>query len=151
PGADRDGLRWLAFELFSGHRSPSTKTALAAAVRASLPPALVDALIALAHDIRDQARFAEKSASWASAAGQHLASGMSASGDAQAFPWLNPSVEYVLRPQQLDADAAGAPPAVRGPARKSSEGGDSTYAAEELARSGTAGQGAYRIFTTAHD
>ena len=38
PGPDRDGLRWLAFEVFSGRSSPAVKTELAAAVRASLPP-----------------------------------------------------------------------------------------------------------------
>ena len=151
PGADRDGLRWLAFEELSGRRSPHLKTELAAAVRASLPPLLLDELRALGAVLRDQPRFAELAASWSRAAGQHIASAISAGGNSQAFPWLNPSVEYVLRPQQVDADAAGVPPAKPTSTQTSSPGGDSTYAAEELARAGTAGEAGYRIFTTAHD
>jgi cobaltochelatase CobT len=151
PGADRDGLRWLAFEEFSGHRSPNVKAELAAAVRSSLPPSLLDELRSLGADLRDQPRFAELCASWSRAAGQHIASAISAGGDSQAFPWLNPSVEYVLRPQQLDADAAGVPPAKPTLTQAASPGGDSTYAAEELARAGAAGDAGYRIFTTAHD
>jgi cobaltochelatase CobT len=150
PGAERDGLRWLAFEVFSGRASPRVKAELVAAVRASLPPALHESLAALAVELRDQSSFATDAANWSRAAGHHLTSAVSASGDARPFPWLNPSVEYVLRPQQLDADAAGAPAADRDPVRKTSAG-DSTYAAEEMARGSAGGHGDYRIFTTAHD
>src|SRR5499427_5704603 len=151
PGADRDGLRWLAFELFSGRSSPAVKTELAAAVRASLPPSLVDGLVALAGELRDHALFAHAAAGWSRAAGQHVAAAILAFGDSRPFPWLNPSVEYVLRPQQLDADAAGTPAADQPAARRSTPSGDSTYSAEELARAGTADHRSYRIFTTAHD
>jgi cobaltochelatase CobT len=151
PGADRDGLRWFAFEVFSGQRSPVVKTDLAAAVRASLPPSLVGGLRTLANDLRNQAHFAQAAGSWSRTAGQHVASAMSAGGDSRAFPWLNPSVEYVLRPQHLDADASGTAAAEPASTRTSSPGGDSTYAAEELARTGTNGGDGYRIFTTAHD
>ena len=151
PGADRDGLRWLAFELFSGRSSPAVKTELAAAVRASLPPSLVDGLVALGGELRDPAHFAHAAAGWSRAAGQHVAAAILASGDSRPFPWLNPSVEYVLRPQQLDADAAGTPSADQPASRRSSSGGDSTYTAEELTRAGTANHRGYQIFTTAHD
>jgi cobaltochelatase CobT len=151
PGAERDGLRWLAFETFSGHRPPSVKTELAAAVRSSLPPSLFDGLRAIGADLRDQLHFAQAAAGWSRAAAEHIASAISAGADSQRFPWLNPSVEYVLRPQQLDADAAGIPPAKPTWTRTSSAGGDSTYAAEELARAASAGGDGYRIFTTAHD
>src|SRR5215467_1385683 len=76
PGADRDGLRWLAFEVFSGRLSPAVKTELVAAVRASLPPSLIDGLVglvALTGALRDQARFARAAAGWSRAAGQHVA------------------------------------------------------------------------------
>jgi cobaltochelatase CobT len=151
PGADRDGLRWLAFEVFSARSSPAGKAELAAAVRASLPAPLVDGLATLAGDLRDHARFARESARWSREAGQHISAAVTASGNSSAFPWLNPSVEYVLRPQQLDADAAGAPVADRRGVRKGETGGDSTYAAEELARGGSCSHGGYRVFTTAHD
>src|SRR5215471_14612591 len=81
PGADRDGLRWLAFELFSGRSSPAVKTELAAAVRASLPPALVDGLATLGVDLRDQPAFALAAAHWSRAAVEHIASAISAGGD----------------------------------------------------------------------
>jgi cobaltochelatase CobT len=151
PGADRDGLRWLAFEAFSRRSAPVVKSELAAAVRASLPSLLLDELSALAGALHDQARFADAAAAWSRAAGRHITTAIATSGDARSFPWLNPSVEYVLRPQQLDADAAGTPAADQGAARKTSSGGDSTYAAEEMARGGTGGAGGYRIFTTGHD
>jgi cobaltochelatase CobT len=150
PGAERDGLRWLAFEMFSRRVAPTVKAELVAAVRTSLPPALLDGLAELAGVLRDHSSFATRAASWSRAASHHITSAISASGDADGFPWLNPSVEYVLRPQQLDADAAGAPPAVHGAARKTATG-DSTYAAEEMARGSAGGHGDYRIFTTAHD
>ena len=151
PGADRDGLRWLAFELFSGRSSPTVKTELAATVRASLPPSLLDGLVALAGELRDQARFGRAAAAWSRAAGQYVAAAILASGDARPFPWLSPSVEYVLRPQQPDADAAGTPTADQPATRRSSPGEDSAYTTEELARGGSADHRAYRIFTTAHD
>ena len=150
PGADRDGLRWLAFEAFAGRPAPALKSEMVAAVRASLPPALARSLEALARDLHDHARFAGAAASWSREAGRHITSAVSA-GDARSFPWLNTSVEYVLRPQQLDADAAGTPVADQNAARKTSPGGDSTYAAEELARGRAGGNQAYKIFTTAHD
>src|SRR5207342_828475 len=34
PGAQNDGLRWLAFEVFSGQAAPGSKNAMAARVRA---------------------------------------------------------------------------------------------------------------------
>jgi cobaltochelatase CobT len=151
PGAERDGLRWLAFEVFSSCNPPTLKAEHVAAVRASLPPALLDGLAELAGDLRNHSSFADAAAHWSRAASHHITSAVSASGNAQAFPWLNPSVEYVLRPQHLDADAAGAPAAVHSAARKTSPGGDSTYAAEELARGSAGGDGDYRIFTTNHD
>ncbi|HUK37397.1 MAG TPA: hypothetical protein VLV86_25950, partial [Vicinamibacterales bacterium] len=72
-------------------------------------------------------------------------------GGGAAFPWLNPRVEYVLRPQQLDADARGAGKAKKPSERAGGGQGDSTLAAEELARTVSNADAGYRIFTTAHD
>ncbi len=47
PGAQNDGLRWLAFEVFSGQPAPRSKDAMAARVRAALPSPLIDELRAL--------------------------------------------------------------------------------------------------------
>ncbi len=150
PGSDRDGLRWLAFEALGGRPAPAIKAALVAAVRTSLPATLAEGLSALAGDLHDQSRFAAAAADWSQAAGAHITSAVSGRREGEAFPWLNPSVEYALRPQQLDANAAGSPAPTAIGARKTSQG-DSTYAAEELARAGTGGEGDYRVFTTAHD
>ena len=152
PGAQEDGLRWLAFEALSGRTAPTNKRHAVATLRASLPSALVERLAALGHDLRSQQRFGERSADWARTAAQHITSAVTAAGNTQAFPWLNPNVEYVLRPRDLEADTPGVGKAAK-PAERSKghQQGDSTYAAEELARGASGHEGEYRIFTTAHD
>src|SRR5580765_3657990 len=102
PGADRDGLRWLAFETFSHRQSPHIKTDLVSAVRASLPTPLAERLAALAANLHEHERFADAAANWSRDAATVLTSAGSAAPGAGTFPWLNPSVEYVLRPQQPD-------------------------------------------------
>src|SRR5262249_14756694 len=84
---------------------------------------LVDGLVALGGELRDPAHFAHAAAGWSRAAGQRVAAAILASGDPRPFPWLNPSVEYVLRPQQLDADAAGTPSADQPASRRSASAG----------------------------
>jgi len=151
PGRDEDGLRWLAFESLSGRGAPANKHHLVAAARAALPLDLIAGLEALTAHRDDQRQFAQHAAEWSRAAALHLAS-VSQGGAAPAFPWLNPRIEYVLRPQHLDADAPGAGKTTR-PAERSygDQRGDSTFAAEELGRAISAGDAAYRVFTTAHD
>jgi cobaltochelatase CobT len=108
-------------------------------------------LAELAAELYDHARFAAAAADWSQTAATYLVSAGSRAPGAETFPWLNPSVEYVLRPQHLDADAAGTPTADQTAIRKTTQGGDPTFAAEELARAGTGGHESYRVFTTAHD
>jgi cobaltochelatase CobT len=72
PGRDDDGVRWLAFETFSGASAPREKTALAAASRATLDAALLGALADLTPLLRDHARFAAASAAWAERASPHV-------------------------------------------------------------------------------
>ena len=152
PGAQEDGLRWLAFEALSGRPAPANKHHLVAGVRASLPSSLLDGVAALAGDVRDHARFAERSADWARAAGEHITSAVGSAGNTNAFPWLNPNVEYVLRARDLEADTPGAGTATRPAERsKGTQQGDSTFAAEELARGASGREGEYHVFTTAHD
>ncbi|HXD72396.1 MAG TPA: hypothetical protein VN628_01600 [Vicinamibacterales bacterium] len=150
PGREQDGPRWLAFEVLSSRPAPDSKRALVDAVRQSLPHDLIQQLDGLAGSLRDQRRFAATTAAWARAAAPHMPP-MQPGGSAQAFPWLNPRVEYVLRPQQLDADAHGGKGAKLPEKRPGQQGGDSTFAAEELGR-GLAGDAhGYKVFTTAHD
>jgi len=58
PGADADGLRWLAFEIFSGRSAPAEKTALVGRVRAALPTALIAEFTRSSSMIGDQSAFA---------------------------------------------------------------------------------------------
>ncbi|MFN8066413.1 MAG: hypothetical protein U0P82_16615 [Vicinamibacterales bacterium] len=68
PGVDQDGLRWLAFERFSGVASPAEKREIAQLAGATLSPPLLGALAALADLLEDQRRFAAEAAAWAVAA-----------------------------------------------------------------------------------
>ncbi len=68
PGIDDDGLRWLAFECLSGMTAPREKVAASAAARASLTPALVAQLTALAPLTGLQPQFAVAAAAWCRAA-----------------------------------------------------------------------------------
>jgi cobaltochelatase CobT len=151
PGSDEDGLRWLAFESFSGREAPTNKRHLVVGGRAALPLDLIAGLESLADVLHDERGFAERSAEWSRAAAQHLTSAASTSSRS-SFPWLDPRVEYVLRAQQLDADTRGAGKAKTPPDRPAGDQrGDSTFAAEELARGASGAADEYRIFTTAHD
>jgi cobaltochelatase CobT len=64
PGVDDDGVRWLAFEHFSGMSAPREKAGSASAARALLTRALLDDLAALARLADDQERFTELAAAW---------------------------------------------------------------------------------------
>ena len=148
PGREQDGLRWLAFEIFSGRPAPKDKRLLVDRVTAALPHDVIQHLTDLAGSLRSHAAFAEASATWARSAGAFVPAAPGAA--TQAFPWLNPRVEYVLRPQQLDADAHGAKGAKLPDRTSAQQGGGSPFAAEELGRDVTGAQG-YHVFTAAHD
>jgi cobaltochelatase CobT len=72
PGAEHDGLRWLAFETFSGRPAPSSKAEMTSAVRAVLPPQLLEELQSLSTKQHAQAAFAESAARWATTAAAHV-------------------------------------------------------------------------------
>jgi cobaltochelatase CobT len=151
PGREEDGLRWLAFEELGGRAAPTNKRHLVAAVRAALPLELISRLGTLLDHLDDQPRYASQAADWSHAAAQHIGT-LAATAAADAFPWLNPRIEYVLRPQQLDADARGAGKTkTRSERTHVGERGESTFAAEELARGISGADAGYAIFTTAHD
>ncbi len=64
PGLDDDGLRWLAFERFSGMLVPAAKAEAAERARASLPAPLLNQLGSLAAVVGDQPTFAQGAAAW---------------------------------------------------------------------------------------
>ena len=73
PGAEDDGIRWLAFETWSGQRAPAEKAAAVDRARKALPAALLAQLTDLAASLDAQERFAGAMAAWAAAAARHLA------------------------------------------------------------------------------
>src|SRR5213078_1761273 len=128
PGRDDDGVRWIAFEAFTSRTTPTSKYHLVAKIRAALSTELLDELSSLDHDLPHHAQFAERSAAWARATAAHIPSTVNPGASTQAFPWLNPRVEYVLRPQQLDADAHASKGAKLPERSKGQQQGDSTFA-----------------------
>jgi hypothetical protein len=68
PGLDDDGLRWLAFECFSGMRVPPAKGEAADKARASVTGPLLDQLVSLAAVAGEQAPFARAAAAWCTSA-----------------------------------------------------------------------------------
>ena len=71
PGRGEDGLRWLAFECFSGLPAPRETVVAVAAARRALQGELVDALRSVALLIDDQRVFENAAADWCTrAAGQ---------------------------------------------------------------------------------
>ncbi len=69
PGADDDGVRWMAFEGFSGCAAPAEKRDIVERTRASMDGALAPGLSALRTLLDDQAGFSKAAAEWAVAAG----------------------------------------------------------------------------------
>ncbi|MFN7914920.1 MAG: hypothetical protein U0Q55_06240 [Vicinamibacterales bacterium] len=72
PGLDQDGLRWFAFERFSGHVAPPDKRDVVELTRASLDQALLDALADLSTVLSAPDVFAERAAQWAIIASGHV-------------------------------------------------------------------------------
>ena len=147
PGAEDDGVRWLAFEALSGCGAPPEKIPLAAAARAKLPPALVDDLNRLAALVEDQSRFAAAAAAWVQAAHGYLPPAPPSSDTNR----LTLPVRYVDRYERRGRYAAPT-----GSKRRREKDAD---AETEGAGAGAAGHGSpesedvhtYRVFTTAHD
>jgi hypothetical protein len=72
PGAENDGVRWLAFECLSGRAAPPDKTPLVQAVRSALPARLVNELTALRLQLLEHPHIAPAAAVWSRAAAATL-------------------------------------------------------------------------------
>jgi cobaltochelatase CobT len=149
PGADDDGLRWLAFGLFSGRGLPATKEPIAQTVRAALPPSLLRDLRALADLADDHERFAAKAAAWVEEAASHVPSTSSSNGHGPRFALPIRSVERWERRGRYAAPTAGARRHGRDAASGDEAGGGPAGRREGLGDPGVAAS--YRVFTTAHD
>jgi cobaltochelatase CobT len=148
PGTDDDGVRWLAFESFSGRSAPDVKAAAVARLRAQLPQELADSLRSLAAHVRDPLQFAPAAAEWARQAERHLPEPDPDGGTERAR--LLPT-RYIDRPQRrppAPAASSKRPGERRRPRDEDVVGagpGDRSAGADSLANAD------YRIYTTAHD
>jgi len=147
PGAQNDGVRWLAFEVFSGQPPPSAKDAMTARVRTALPSRLIDELRALGGDLGDQRRFAPAASEWAKQAALQVPLTQEP-GDA----WKR--VELRTRSISRPLPDRGDPGGTRSPPRKerrTSQGPETGTAAGASVVVGDDRDRSYRAYTTAHD
>jgi cobaltochelatase CobT len=147
PGADNDGVRWLAFECLSGRSAPTEKTPLVQAVRSALPGRLVTDLAALHSRVTDHSHVAAMLAAWSHAAGAALPGALLAPIEKGQLPLLTRDVVRQL-PRRGDPGATSAP--LRDEKREPGQDGEGTTPGN----AGTTGRGTsdeYRAFTTAYD
>jgi cobaltochelatase CobT len=147
PGAENDGVRWLAFECLSGRAAPSEKTRLVEAVRLALPAKLVNDLTALASQLVDHPHVAAAAAAWSRAAGAVLLNTLLAPVEKGQLPL--PAREVLRQlPRRGDPGATSAP--LRDEKREPGQDGEGSTPGN----AGTTGRGTsddYRAFTTAYD
>ena len=147
PGADNDGVRWLAFECLSGRSAPPEKTPLVTAVRSALPPRIVTVLADLQSHLVDHPRIAAAAAEWSRAAGVALPKKLLAPIEKGQLPLPTREVLRQL-PRRGDPGATAAP--LRDETREPGQDGEGTTPGN----AGTTGRGTsddYRAFTTAYD
>jgi len=146
PGAERDGLRWLAFESLSAMAAPKEKAPLVARLRSHLPSRLVERLSTLSEHLKDQATFAEAAAAWVRAASGHMPPDDAPS--VRALPFQMPQ-KVVIRnlPRRGDPGATSAPLKKRHEGADDSEGSAGWGAITHGAGPG----GGYCVYTIAHD
>jgi cobaltochelatase CobT len=146
PGADNDGLRWLAFEVFSGRPAPSSKTGLTASVRTALPPQLLDELNGLTDSLDNQPEFAAAASAWARAAVAQLPA-VAGSSPGRRVVLARRDVAVRQLPQRGDPGATSAPLKHE---QRSAQTSDTAAAAGGSIEAGTR-HGGYRAYTTAYD
>jgi len=147
PGAANDGVRWLAFEAFSGRSAPSDKTRLVHGVRSALPARLLDEIIALGAHVTNHDQSAAAAANWSRAAAAVLPQKLLAAVEKGQLPFPTRDVIRQL-PRRGDPGATSAP--LRDDKREPGQDGEgSTPGNAATAALGTSDD--YRAFTTAYD
>ena len=147
PGAQNDGLRWLAFEIFSGQPAPGSKNAMVARVRAALPSSLIDELRALGAVLDDQRRFGTAASAWAEQAALQVPL-VEEPGDTRKQIELR--TRTVTRPLPDRGDPGG----TRAPLKKErriAQGPETGTAAGASVAPSDGLDSGYRAYTTAHD
>ena len=147
PGAENDGIRWLAFECLSGRSAPPEKTQLVQAVRSALPPQLVADLTSLHSHLVDHPHIAATIAAWSRAAGAAIPSRLLAPIEKGQLPLPTRDVLRQL-PRRGDPGATSAP--LRDEKREPGQDGEGTTPGN-AATTGRGTSDDYRAFTTAYD
>jgi cobaltochelatase CobT len=147
PGAGEDGLRWLAFETFSGSRAPDVKAASVSRVRTALPAATLDELRTFDRHLGDHERFAAAAADWSTRNAVHVPRD-TAGHDSAKRVVLPARRIYRELPSRGDPGRTRAPLAER--TAQSNAGSEQAAGSGHVDRSSGPDDG-YRRFTTAHD
>ena len=146
PGLENDGIRWLAFEVWSGVEAPRTKRALADAARSRLSAELLRDLSLLAGRVHDQQQFAAGAAAWVQAALGFLPAVEAGAAGTNRF--VLPT-RYVDRWERRGRYAAPTGTS-RGETAASSDE-EAGARGERPGIEGTAADQLYRVYTAAHD
>jgi cobaltochelatase CobT len=146
PGLEDDGLRWLAFERWSGRSAPREKTPLMTAVTRRLPASLSTRLADFTALRDDVTAFAAAASKWAIDAAAHVPPAK-ASGDA-AGQVLLPRRDVRLRHLPKRGDPGGS----KAPLRQDRKTGDTSGEASAGAQVETTAESrGYHAYTTAFD
>jgi cobaltochelatase CobT len=146
PGAENDGVRWLAFECLSGRAAPPEKTALVDAVKAALPARTIAELSSLQAHRESHIAFAPGAAAWAASAAHVIPKALLAPAKTSPFPLPTREVRREL-PRRGDPGATAAP--LRRDQREQGQHSEGT-AAGHVGSTGP-GMSGYRVYTTTHD
>jgi cobaltochelatase CobT len=149
PGAENDGVRWLAFEVFSGQRAPREKRALTDGVRSELPSDLVAGLDSLRAHALDQEAFAAAAAAWVRAARAHVPRDPASASSAQMLELPLRYIDKYQRRGRYQAPTGSAGRSAPKDARQA-DGTDSAAPAGAVVEP-TGREVGYRVFTSAHD
>ena len=144
PGVDVDGVRWMAFEIFSGMSAPDDRRASVEQVRSAIAAAHRVGLEDLASALDNHGRFAPLAAAWAERAVAALARFVTAEA-------AGPAVPPRTRGHDIRRGRYARPGART---REEGEGrrddlGSSTLAEQPVAAAGAGAD--YRAYTTAFD
>jgi cobaltochelatase CobT len=146
PGAEDDGVRWLAFEAFSGRSAPPEKLAAVAAARAKLPSQLTAALECLTALLDDQPKFAEAAAAWVQTAGPHVSPAPPRDDHMSRLTLSVRSIDRYERPGRFAVPTTAAREATGQGAGDAAGAGATRHPSPDDERAAR-----YRVFTTAHD
>lgn len=147
PGRDDDGVRWVAFECFSGKPAPAEKTANTAQARAALTRELFDELVVLATLSARYSAFVEAAAAWCE----------KATGQVPTPRTTEPDRRFNIPDRPGGADVRRGRYALPGQQRTEAsqrpqhDDSDQGQSEEPSGKDPILALAGYRIYTTAHD